>query len=337
MDPLRRIFLQQATKAAVSLGMLIPYAAWASPTTNPSTKLAAGLAKEFHLPLAWTADVLAKAQFQASVIERILHPYEAKPYAEYRPLFVNERLAQMGKEYIRIHANHFASAWSAYHVQAPLIAAILGMESRFGKLQGKDRVLDALYTLATGYPQRSSFFRKELGHFLLMCREEGLDPETLLGSYAGAFGATQFIPSSFRAYAVDADGDGKRDVWRSHADIIHSVANYFHRHGWDATAPVARWMPQGTHNPKLDAVSKTGLRQWYRMAQLRKMGLAFQHPDWNDQKRVSLILLKGDSGDRYVLVHYNFYVITRWNRSHNYAMAACELAAMMGCRTCRTS
>ncbi|MDQ6959708.1 MAG: lytic murein transglycosylase, partial [Mariprofundaceae bacterium] len=245
----RRRLLQGGLLGMVSLAfprITIAMGALPSPIVPLTSKaeLATQIKTEFNLPDTAIRPVLARAVFTPSVIERMRRPYEAKPYAQYRPLFVNSRLSGMGHTYISEHSTVFAQAMKQYGVQAEIIAAILGMETRYGRNRGRDKVLDALYTLATGYPKRAAFFRKELGNFILLCQEEHLQPDKVIGSYAGAFGTTQFIPSSYRAYAVDADGDGKRDVWNSTVDIINSVGNYFHMHGWDASRPVARWMPR---------------------------------------------------------------------------------------------
>ncbi len=300
-----------------------------APLTSKS-ELAARLAAEFSLSEKAIQSVLARAEFTPSVIERMRHPYEARPYAEYRPLFVNQRLADLGESYLTRHRAFFDQAMKRYGVQAEIIAAILGMETHYGKSRGRDKVLNALYTLSSGYPKRASFFRKELGHFILLCREEHLQPDKPVGSYAGAFGTTQFIPSSYRHYAVDADGDGRRDVWNSPADIISSVANYFHLHGWDARRPVARWLPRHT---TLKAISAKGASKWRPLGELRPL-LPVLPAAWKNDDRVSLIELDAKTGRRTLLVHYNFYVITRWNHSSNYAMAATELAHMMGCDAC---
>ncbi len=297
--------------------------------------LAVRLESEFKIPEPLIRSALARAKFTPSVIERMQRPYEARPYAEYRPLFVNTRLARMGEAYMARHKAIIMQAERLYGVQGEIIAAILGMETHYGRSSGRDRVLDALYTLSTGYPKRAAFFRRELGNFLLLCQEEHLRPDQPLGSYAGAFGATQFIPSSYRHYAVDADGDGRRNVWDSPADIIHSVANYFHLHGWDAGRPVARWMPALPEQPGLDRLRQAGIRQWQTLGRVR--GLLPSLPSaWHDDDRVSLVSLETAQGRKEALIHYNFYVITRWNHSYNYAMAASELAAMLGCGLCRT-
>lgn len=337
----RRRLLQGMAASLAVLGMPgLLSAAVTKPGIRPTVsadELAGKLAAEFKMPLAGIESTLSKARFVPSVIQRILTPYEARPYAEYRPLFVNKQLAALGKHYLWEHRKLFAKNEKAYGIEPEIIAAILGMETRYGHNIGKDSVLNSLYTLATGYPKRADFFTRELGNFLLLCREEKLSPEKVLGSYAGAFGATQFMPSSYRHYAVDADGDGRRDVWHSSADIIASVANYFHKNHWQAGKPVAHWLPLASkrHAHVLEAQAKLGLRNWktvgYFSAYLPNLPKA-----WHKDDKATIIEMQPEQGRELALVHYNFYVITRWNRSYNYAMAATELAGLLGCKLCRT-
>lgn len=281
--------------------------------------------------------LIDQAQYDPSIITRITTPYESRTYAEYRPLFVHEKLAALGLDYMKSHQQEFDDAFKTYGLQKEVITAILGMESRFGKHHGKDKVVNSLFTLTTGYPRRSEFFRNELAELLMLCHEEGLNPAEFKGSYAGAFGTTQFIPSSYRGYAVDADKDGHRDVWKSAPDIIHSVANYFHRHGWQAEKPVAHWLPV---IPALKKQADAGLKQWTTLGELKKLSSVLKSMPldsrWSDDDKVTVIHMVTDKGPQMALVHYNFYVITRWNRSYNYAMAVTELAQKMGCHQCAT-
>jgi len=324
------------------LACLLLFPATVRPTEAPAVpnvsrqQRAMALSRDFGLSPDSVTATLEKARFRPGIIARMLRPYEAKPYTEYRPLFVNRKLVDMGKPYLAAHRKIFARAEAKYGVQPEIIAAILGMETRYGQFRGRDRILDALYTLSTGFPKRARFFRKELGHFLLMCREEGLRPERLRGSMAGAFGAAQFMPSSFREYAVDGDGDGRRDIWNSPADIIFSVANYFHRHGWDEARPVAYWLNHVPDRKVFNEAIRNRTRKWVRLGRIRKAGLGPLPALWRDDDRVSLLRFETETGERTALVHYNFYVIMRYNTARNYAMAATELAARLGCKKCAT-
>jgi membrane-bound lytic murein transglycosylase B len=328
---LRRSLLKAGLAGA--LFSLSTPVAWAA-AKKPDRKLINLLRKQTGLSEHFIASAIHEARFDASVIKRMETPYESRPYAEYRPLFVNDALAKLGRAYIEEHRAIFKSAHQRYGVQPEIIAAILGMETRYGRYKAKDRVLDALYTLASGYPRRADFFRNELGEYLLLCHEENVDPLSVKGSYAGAFGTTQFIPSSYRSYAVDADKDGKRNVWSSPTDIIHSVAHYFSRHHWDDTRPVAHWLKQVPHNAFFRELQKQETREWHSLDELNRHGLATMPAPWKTSDEVSLIRRETSQGTRTALVHRNFYVITRWNRSYNYAMAATELAHMLGCPLC---
>jgi len=342
-DTPRRKLLRIMGLGSLSLMLLLSLNVWAG--SNPAPSLDKGtmidlLTKQTGISRAKVQAILADAQFIPSVIERITTPYESRPYAEYRPLFVTGNMDKMGREYLHDQQQVFGEVEIKYQVEAEVIAAILGLETRFGRHKGKDRILDSLYTLASGYPRRSVFFTRELGQLLLLSEEEKLRPNEVMGSYAGAFGTTQFIPSSFRAYAVDEDNDGRRDVWNSVHDIIASVANYFHQHGWQHGSQVAFWLPgvQGDYPAVMRERAGKGFKTWSTLAELRDQmqGKLPKIPAaWRENDKVTLIDMQTDTGPRIALIHYNFYVISRWNRSYNYAMATTEVAAMLGCRTCK--
>lgn len=231
------------------------------------------------------------------------------------------------------NAAAFTTIAQKYQVDAAIIAAILGIETRFGRHHGRQPVLDSLYTLSTGFPRRADFFRKQLGAIIAISRQDRLNLSRLKGSYAGAFGAIQFIPTSFKQYAVDEDGDGIRDVFHSQQDIIASVANYFKQHHWQYHRPSAFWLPVGTKLNQLWTKRAQGkLEHWVSLAELRKsMPTVFnQIPSpWQDHDQVSIIMMHTRFGNQLALVHHNFYVIMRYNPSFNYAMAVTEIAAML--------
>ncbi|MDQ6956828.1 MAG: lytic murein transglycosylase B [Mariprofundaceae bacterium] len=325
----------KASFAGIAALAASPTLLWAQKTDNTRQILIDQLVKETGLPRASVAEAISHAVYDESIITRMKTPYESRSYAEYRPLFVHPKLAAKGQHYLAKNAAVFKASEKTYGVQKEIIAAILGMETRYGKHRGKDPVVSSLYTLATGYPRRAKFFRRELGELLLLCKEEGLNPNEFKGSYAGAFGTTQFIPSSYRAYAVDADGDGKRDVWHSPTDIINSVANYFKKHGWDGSRPVAHWIGKESSHKALAAHAKKGFKGWVKLSDIRHQ-LPKLDKRWQDDDKVTLIEMTTKKDKEIALVHYNFYVITRWNRSYNYAMAITELAELMDCKACNT-
>jgi membrane-bound lytic murein transglycosylase B len=332
-DTTRRKLILRGSAALAALS-LTPVAAL-SASRSPRQEIILKLQQETGLKASFIEKAISQATYDASIIKRIKTPYESRAYKEYRPLFVNQRLADKGMAYLKEHQQIFEHAEKRYGVQPEIIAAILGMETRYGHYKGKDRVLDALYTLATGYPRRANFFRNELGEFLLLCHEEKLSPTSIKGSYAGAFGTTQFIPSSYRGYAVDADSDGRRDVWESPDDIINSVANYFRKHRWDQQRPVAQWLDRVPQKVFFAKMLQDETKKWRRLGELRKHALLNLPDSWSDDDKVALIQRETSQGTRTALVHYNFYVITRWNRSYNYAMAITELAHMLGCSPCK--
>lgn len=182
--------------------------------------------------------LFSKAKIYDSILEAIARPAEAKPWYQYRPIFVTKRRAQGGIDFWKKNADALTRAEKEYGVPAEIIVAIIGVETRYGKHAGSYPVFDSLATLAFAYPPRAKFFKSELEHFLLMAREEGFEAHKLQGSYAGAMGMPQFISSSFRRYAIDFDGDGKRDLWNNPTDAIGSVANYFRKHRWKKGQPI---------------------------------------------------------------------------------------------------
>jgi len=293
--------------------------------SNDRKALITQLVKQTGLASSYIKPLIMKAKFDPSIIKRITTPYEGKPYADYRKLFVDDAHIRSARAYLQQHKKVFDTCEQRYGVQREMIAAILSMETRFGSYMGRDRVLDSLFTLSVGYPRRAKFFRGELAALLQLAQEEGLDPSTMVGSYAGAFGVTQFIPTSFRGYAVDADHDGKRDVWHTPLDIVCSVGRYFQKHHWDASRPIMQWLPATKHTSSWQTQS---LKQWHHFAELRP-SLNQTASVWRDNDRVNIINGGAGLGKELALVHYNFYVITRWNRAFNYALAASELAAKL--------
>jgi membrane-bound lytic murein transglycosylase B len=270
----------------------------------------------------WFAD----AQLRPDIVAAMERPKEALPWYQYRPLFVTEDNARKAARYWRKNAAALARAFEQYGVEPEVVLAILSVETRLGKNTGGYRVLDALTTLAFTYPARGEFFQQELEEYLLLARDLGVDPRQIKGSYAGAMGIPQFIPSSYRAYAVDFDGDSKRDIVHSVDDAIGSVAHYFKRHGWRRGEPVTdAAQVEGEHYLR---IADAGVRPRVDLKSLRKYGIAA--PDSADEGRqASLFALQEENGPVYRLGYHNFYVITRYNRSRHYAMAVHELSQLI--------
>ena len=235
----------------------------------------------------------------------------------YKAKFITPDNIQKGVEFWQTYAEDLKRAEQLYGVPAEIIVGIIGVETRWGRVMGSTRTLDALATLAFNYPRRSQFFTNELASFLIMSRDEGIDPTTPTGSYAGAMGYGQFMPSSFQQYAVDFNGDGRVNLWDP-VDAIGSVANYFKAHGWRQGEPIAilaKGKAQGYEH---------GFHTKYAINTLSKLNLA---PTTSLSGQESVSLLRLDIGDsyQYWLGLPNFYTITRYNHSTHYAMAVWKL------------
>lgn len=260
---------------------------------------------------------------QEEVLEAIARPAEALPWHRYRPIFVTDERVQRGVEFMHEHAAWLARAESEYGVPPAVVTAVIGVETFYGRRAGRHPVLDTLATLAFDYPPRADFFRRELEQFLLLARDERLDPRAVKGSYAGAMGMPQFVASSYRHYAVDFDGDGRRDLWDSPADAIGSVAAYLERHGWAQDRPVAARV-QPADGDYRELVGQ-GLRPRVSADELRRVGLD-AGPAANGDERVAVIELDGADGPEVWLGWRNFYAITRYNQSALYALAVHQIA-----------
>lgn len=268
---------------------------------------------------------LAGIEINERILETIARPAErVVPWHEYRAIFMTPERIAAGVEFWSAHAEQIDTASARYGVAPEIVVAILGIETYFGSRMGNYRVLDALATLAFAYPPRASFFASELESFLLLGRDEGLGLFEQLGSYAGAMGAGQFIPSSFRAYAIDGDDDGRRDLWSDWDDILASVANYFKVHGWRDGGLVADPVSLGDawsgHEPE------NAMDLEYTVGELRGLGYVLPS-ERTDELEATILALEGEGGTtEYWVGYHNFRVITRYNRSVKYALAAHELS-----------
>ncbi len=268
--------------------------------------------------------IFREVERKQAILDAISRPAErVKPWKEYRPMFLTEARIARGVDFWRQHEAALARAEQEYGVPAQVIVSIIGVETFFGRNTGNYRVIDALSTLGFDYPPRADFFRKELREYLLLAREQQIDPMTVKGSYAGAMGLPQFMPSSFRAYAVDFDGDGHINIWTDPDDAIGSVASYFKRHGWTAGQPVvSRASVQGA---QVDKGLSPGLDPVMSLGELRALGWA-SHDALRADLPVTAFRLEGDQGPEYWIGLNNFYAITRYNRSVMYAMAVHQLS-----------
>jgi membrane-bound lytic murein transglycosylase B len=268
---------------------------------------------------------LRGAKFLDSIVRAMESPSTALPWHEFRPRHVNDIRIDGGLAFWARHAELLERAAAEYRVPPEIIVATIGIETAYGRNTGRIGVLDALVTLAFGYPKRAEFFRGELEQFLLLARENGWKLAAVKGSYAGAIGVPQFLPSSYRRYAVDFDGDGHRDL-RKVADAIGSVANYYRHFGWQPGMPVI--IPADVGDSAVDAALAAGIKPHTTVAEFRKSGVLPLEPVAEDAK-AALIAVEEVNGPRYWLGLNNFYVITRYNRSVNYAMTVQELSAAL--------
>jgi len=266
--------------------------------------------------------LLSDARYQQSIIDAITRPAEAKPWYEYRPIFLTRERIDLGVQFWREHRELIRQASMRSDVDEAIIVAIIGVETKYGRITGSYRVLDALATLGFYYPKRAEFFSNELLEFIRLGQEEDLPLKEVKGSYAGAMGLGQFIPSSYRAYAVDFDQDGQRDLWRSAADAIGSVANYFNAHHWKMDQPVA--MPADASG-NLDRFQAMKPKPASTVGEIRRMGLSVE-TCLDPGTPASVQILEQKNAMDYWLTFHNFYVITRYNRSPLYAMAVFQLS-----------
>ncbi|MBT8108714.1 MAG: lytic murein transglycosylase B [Gammaproteobacteria bacterium] len=271
------------------------------------------------------SSLLGKAEIKKSIIDKISKPAEKKlSWAEYRKIFITKERIAAGKAFWLENRDMLERIEQETGVSVEMIVGIIGVETYYGRITGKDRVIDALATLAFDYPPRADFFRKELREFLILTREEELDATAPLGSYAGAMGRPQFMPSSFRAYAVDATGDGKRDIWNNWADVAGSVANYFVRHGWRSGEAVTAQATLASTWTGPQPEPKNTLQASDTVAGLSKKGVLFATDLCADSKG-ELLTYEGPDGMEHWVGFHNFFVITRYNRSAMYALAAHQL------------
>ncbi len=257
------------------------------------------------------------------VLKAISQPAEALPWYKYRPIFLQNKRIQLGVDFWDKNKTNLSKAEDIYGVPAEIMVAIIGVETRYGKNKGKYKVINSLATLAFEYPKRGEFFKSELEQYLLLTREQGIDPHSIKGSYAGAMGIPQFISSSYRRYAVDFDQDGHIDIWSNAADAIGSIGNYFKVHGWRSGRFVA--IPAEIDGKKYMKALNDKLKHELSTKDLKKFGIK-TGANLSTYIKVKLLDLETVNGNEYWLGFDNFYVITRYNNSVLYAMAVYQLA-----------
>jgi len=308
---------------ATALAMTATPAAALDGTREDVRNFAEEMRSKHGFESAWLDAVIADAQSQPRIIELMSKPAEkTMAWHTYRDHFLTAERINAGVQFWVEHRGRLAAIERETGVAQHVIVGILGAETFFGRITGRFRVVDALATLAFDYPPRSGYFRAELEQFLLLAREEQVDVGTVLGSYAGAMGSAQFMPRSYRAYAVDGDGDDRRDLWGSWDDVIASVANYLAKHGWRKGEPVlaAAWL----WFPRADGLAAGALAPDTTVKALRDHGLRFE-TTLEGQAPAVFIRVDGDGGPELRAGFHNFGVITRYNRSILYGLAVNDL------------
>ncbi|MGD0491558.1 MAG: lytic murein transglycosylase B [Steroidobacteraceae bacterium] len=285
----------------------------------------AQMAQQYDFKKRKLRKLLKAAQSQPAILQAMERPAEqAKPWYEYRAIFLTDRRIREGTEFWLAHRQELDRASVRSGVAPEYIAAILGVETFYGRQTGSYRVLDALATLAFDYPPRAKFFRDELEQFLILTRDFNMDPLTLKGSYAGAMGAPQFMPSNYRRFAVDANSDGRIDLWTNWSDVCASVGNYLREHGWNEGEPV---LTEAAVDPgKAADLDGRKLALDETVGSLKAKGVSFDSSMPADAPAM-LVAADEPDGVHWRVGYNNFFVITRYNHSALYAMAVYELAA----------
>ncbi len=289
-----------------------------------------GLFKELRLRYNFDREnlnrIFAGVSIKKQVLKRMDAQYEALPYYRYHPIFITDSRIEKGRKKLAQYKGLLDKVEKEFKVGRKIIIAVWGIESHYGDHECGLQLFRTLNTLFDAYPRRRTFYRKQLIHFLLLCRDNDMDPHSIMGSYGGAFGQTQFIPSSFREYARDFDGDGKQNVWNSIPDILASIANYLHRSHWAYGAPIYHDIGKKLKGIALKEAYGQGRKGEVSREQIMTaQGITI--PPSPSRKGLTIVGLKQRDGDtRFVAGYPNFQAITMWNHSNHYAMAVSELA-----------
>ncbi|CAN5165279.1 lytic murein transglycosylase B [soil metagenome] len=310
--------------AAVVVAACLPAVAAALDVSRPEVQsFIAEMSREHSFDAEALRSIFEDVETRPKIIEAMRRPAErVKPWHEYRDIFLTEKRISAGADFWRERAPDVRAVACRSGVPPQILVAVLGVETFYGQITGSYRVIDALSTLAFDYPPRSEFFRRELAEFLLLAREESVDPSSISGSYAGAMGPPQFMPSSYREYAVDSSEDGRRDLFRDWRDVLGSVANYLAVHGWRTDEPVAARVRAPKDLQLKPEDNRLALGE--TVAGLRAKGIELD-ADLPDDAPAMLMALEGPDGIEYWVGFHNFYVITRYNRSVMYALAVHQL------------
>jgi len=300
----------------------------------PAAKdLVSELSTDSGLDSDWVEAIVRDAVYMESIIKAITRPAEKFPWHRYRKIFVTDSNAELGVKFWNTYEKTLARAEIEFGVDAAIIVAIIGVETRFGNITGRHRVIDSLVTLVLGYPRRKEFFQKELAEFIRLADEENLNVFDVRGSYAGAMGIPQFISSSYRHYAVDFNGNQRRDLLTETADAIGSIGNYLSRHGWLAGAPIFTSLTLQDAND-VELVPTKGLKTDRTFGEIaNQVKLLDQELTIEPEQNIGVVKLETKADQfEYRVAFPNFYVITTYNRSNLYAMAVTELSNLISAK-----
>lgn len=283
------------------------------------------MVNKYHFNKTVLLNLFSQVKLRPQVIHHVRKPLEKKPWHTYQMLFVNKGRIQHGVEFWHKYATVLKRAEETFGVPASIIVATIGVETKYGKHTGDYRVMDSLTNLGFSDSPRAPFFRKELEQFLLLTREEHLNPLAIMGSYAGAMGQPQFMPSSYRYYAVNFSKDGKIDLINNEADVIGSIANYYKEHGWKTNDPVAI-QAHAFGNRYHSLLRGNEANQAFTFSYLAKYGIVPKNRIQHSHLKVKVIILENRYTKEYWLGYHNFDVIKRYNASDLYAMAVFQLS-----------
>ncbi len=298
-----------------------------------ASELITELSETYGLDEAWVEAIVRDAAYSQSIIDAITRPAEKFPWHRYRKIFVTAKNADQGVVFWNRNSETLQRVQQTFGVDPAIVVAIIGVETRFGKITGRHRVIDSLVTLTLGYPRRAEFFKKELAEFIRLAEEENLNPFEIRGSYAGAMGIPQFISSSYRHYAIDFNNNQRRDLLTETVDAIGSVGNYLSEHGWQRGGQVfSPAVPKDSET--IDLTPTSGLKTDRTIGDVaNSLSLAGGSGYIAQDQQIGLVKLETKENEFVYRVAFpNFYVITTYNRSTLYAMAVAELAELISTR-----
>lgn len=283
------------------------------------------MVSKHHFKKTELQKLFSEVKIRPQIIASLNAPLEKKPWHFYQRLFVSDWRVKNGLKFWKQHEAALTRAEKEYGVPASIIVATIGVETKYGQRIGDYRVIDSLSNIAFSRSPRAKFFRSELTEFLLLAREQRLNPLKVMGSYAGAIGQPQFMPSSYRRYAVNFSKSGKTDLVGNQVDVIGSVANYYSKHGWQSHTPVAAKALMIGHR-YLYLVKKAEIPKYMRVGELTRYGIVPENKMTSDELKAKVIELQNYYNKEYWLGFHNFEVIRRYNASDLYAMAVYQLS-----------